>query len=126
MKIAITPITRGKFEGKDFDCKRWNMTVKEITKFSNPRLHFLHPAGGIYIQGVRMEGNASDARLRSNDIILKIGKKDIKTLKDVKQVYESLVKDKTLTEKKVLIKIKRGAFTDWKMLNWTKDYLKED
>ena len=126
LPIAVTPVTRGKFEGEDFDCKRWNMTVKEITKFTNPRLHFLQPSGGVFIQGVRSEGNASDARLRVNDILLKIGKHEISTLDDVKKAYESLVEDKTLTEKKVLIKIKRDGFPYWKVLDWSKDYLKED
>jgi len=124
--IPFQPITRGKFEGEDFDCKRWNLTVKEITKFSNPSLHFLHPAGGVFIQGVRYPGNASDAQLQVNDIILTIGKAPIKTNADVKKAYEALIGDKTLTEKKVLIKIKRNGFIDWKILNWQKDYLQED
>jgi len=125
-EIAIQPITRGKFEGEDFDCKRWNVTVKEITKFSNPALHFLQPGGGVFIQGVRHPGNASDAELQYNDIILKIGKWDIRTNADVKKAYETLINDKSLTEKKVLITIKRSGFLDWKILNWQKDYLQED
>ena len=124
--IPFQPITRGKFEGEDFDCKRWNLTVKEITKFSNPSLHFLHPAGGVFIQGVRYPGNASDAELLVNDIILTIGKAEIKTNADVQKAYEALIGDKTLTEKKVLFKIKRNGFIDWKILNWQKDYLQED
>ena len=126
IELTITPIIRGKFEGEDFDCKRWNMTLKEITKFSNPSLHFLHPAGGVFIQGVRHPGNASDAGLSYNDIILKIGKWPIKNLQDVKKAYEALINDKTLTEKKVLVTIKRGGFLNWKTLTWHKDYLKED
>jgi serine protease Do len=126
LMLPFDPITRGKFEGEDFDCKRWNLTVKEITKFSNPSLHFLHPAGGVFIQGVRYPGNASDAELQVNDIILTIGKATIKTNADVKKAYEALIGDKALAEKKVLFKIKRNGFIDWKILNWQKDYLQED
>ncbi|HUS48418.1 MAG TPA: trypsin-like peptidase domain-containing protein [Phycisphaerae bacterium] len=126
VELLVTPVDRGKFEGEDFDCRRWNMTVKEITKFSNPYLHFLHPAGGVYIQGVRHPGNASDAGLSYNDIILKIGASDVRTIADVKKAYEKLVDDKTLTEKKVLLTIKRGGYIEWKTLNWQRDYLKED
>jgi serine protease Do len=126
LTFAVAPVIKGKFEGEDFDCRRWNLTVKEITKFSNPGLHYLHPAGGVYIQGVRYPGNAQDAGLRANDIILKIGDKQIKTLKDVEEIYEKLVADKNRPEKKVLITIKRGVYLDWETLDWTKDYLQED
>jgi hypothetical protein len=126
LTVQATPISRGKFEGEDFDCKRWNMTVKEITKFSNPRLHFLQPGGGVFVQGIRPSGNAADAELDINDIILKIGPTEIKTIADAKKAYETLINDKSLVEKKVLLTIKRGAFTEWKTLDWTRDYLKED
>ena len=124
-EIKITPVLKGKFEGEDFELRRWNFTVKEITKFSNPGLYFQQKQG-VFIQGVRYSGNASDAGLRVNDIILKIGDVPIKTIEDVKKAYEKYVNDATLPEKKVLINIKRGGNQDWKTLNWTKDYLEED
>ncbi len=124
--VEISPTVRGEFEGDDFDCKRWNMTVKEITKFSNPRLYFLHGGGGVYIQGVRGPGNAADAGLKVNDVLVKIGEYEIKEIGDVEKAYEKLIKKKKDTEKKVLITIKRGRFIQWKTLDWTKDYLKED
>ncbi len=124
--FTVTPVLKGKFEGQDFDCRDWNMTVKEITKFSNPELFFLHPAGGVFVQGVRYPGNANDAGLRRDDIILKIGENPVKTLKDVSEVYDSLTGDASRPEKKVLITVKRGAYREWKTLDWTKDYLEED
>jgi len=126
LTVTLKPITRGKFEGEDFDCRQWNMTVKEITKFSNPRLYFIHPDGGVFIQGVRGQGNASDSGLRYNDVVLKIGKRDIKTIEDVKKAYDSLTADAKGVDKKVLITIKRDGFLDWKPLSWEKDYLQED
>ena len=126
LRKAVTPITRGRFEGEDFDCRRWNMTVKEITKFSNPRLHFLQPGGGVFVQGVRSAGNAADAGLGVNDILLKIGERPIKTIDDVKAAYKALVEDEKRVDKKVLITIKRDGFLDWKPLSWEKDYLQED
>jgi len=126
LTIPVRPVTRGKFEGGDFDCRRWNMTLKEITKFSNPNLYFLQPAGGVFVQGVRARGNAADAGLRTNDILLKIGKRDIKTIADVRAVYKALVGDAKRVDKKVLITIKRNGFLDWKPLAWEKDYLRED
>ena len=122
LTLKVTPVLKGKFEGEDFDCRRWNMTVKEITKFSNPQLFFMHPEGGVFIQGVRMPGNANDARLRGNDILLKIGEQDVKTIEDVKKAYKALVEDSKLVEKKSLVVVKRGGFPVWVTLNWTKDY----
>ncbi len=123
--VRIIPVLKGKFEGADFELRRWNFTVKEITKFSNPTLHFQH-GEGVFIQGVRYPGCANDARLRSNDIILHIGDVPVKTIADVKKAYERYVNDSKLVEKKVLIRIKRGGFQEPKLLNWTKDYLEEN
>ncbi|MBI5724909.1 MAG: trypsin-like peptidase domain-containing protein [Planctomycetes bacterium] len=124
--LEVSPVARGKFEGEDLDCKKWNMTVKEITKFSNPGLFFLNPAGGVFIQGVRYPGNAADAQLSHNDIILKIGAAPIKTIDDVKKAYEAAIGDRANVEKKILVTIKRGGFLNWIILNWQKDYLQED
>ena len=124
--FTVTPKLKGKFEGEDLDCRRWNMTVKEITKFTNPGLHYMHPDGGVYVQGVRYPGNAQDAGLQTNDVIQKIGDTPVRKLADVKKAYEALIADKKRAEKKVLISIKRGGFIEWKMLNWQKDYLQED
>ena len=126
LAFSVTPKLKGKFEGEDFDCRRWNMTVKEITKFTNPGLYYMHPDGGVYVQGVRYPGNAQDAGLQTNDVIQKIGDTPIKKLADVKKAYDELIKDEKRAEKKVLITIKRGGFIEWKMLNWQKDYLQED
>jgi serine protease Do len=126
LTASLTPVTRGKFEGEDFDCRHWNMTVKEITKFSNPRLYFIQPTGGVFVQGVRGPGNAADAGLRPNDVVLKIGKWEIKTIQDVKQAYAALVGDAKRVDKKVLVTIKRDGFLDFKPLNWERDYLQED
>jgi serine protease Do len=126
LTVAMRPVKRGQFEGESYDCKRWNMTVKELTKFSNPRLHFLQPSGGVFIQGVRARGNAADADLQPGDVVLKIGTAEIKTLADVEKAYKSLVDDPKRVEKKVLVTIKRDGFLDWKPLGWEKDYLKEE
>ncbi len=125
-ELTLVPVARGKFEGEDLDCRRWNMTLKEITKYSNPELYFLQPGGGVFIQGVREEGNAADAGLAPGDIILKIGPYPVKTVADAQKAYEALIGDKARTDKRVLVTIKRGAFQHWKTLSWHKDYLQED
>jgi serine protease Do len=123
---SLTPVTRGKFEGEDFDCRQWNMTVKEITKFSNPQLYFIQPTGGVFVQGVRDPGNAADAGLRPNDVVIKIDKWEIKTIEDVKKAYAALAGDVKRVDKKALVTIKRDGFLDFKPLSWERDYLQED
>ena len=126
LTVNMKTVTRGKFEGEDFDCRQWNMTVKEITKFSNPRLYFMQPGGGVFVQGVRGPGNAADAGLRPNDIVLQIGKFDIKTIEDVKKAYTALVGDTKRVDKKVLVRVKRDGFLNLMPLSWERDYLQED
>ncbi len=79
----------------------------------------------MFIQGVRYPGNASSAGLQQNDIILSIDNKPIASLADVKQVYESVVGD-AAREKKVMIQTLRGGTPKWMVLEYSKDYDKED
>jgi len=124
MGFFLTPSLKDKFEGEDFDCKRWNFTVKEISKFSTPDLYFLRQKG-VYIQGIRYPGNALNAGLQRKDILISIDDKSINTLKDVKEVYESIVKDET-REKKVVIKVLRQNYPRMFVLDYRFDYSEED
>ena len=82
-RVSVTPEEKGALEGEDLDCRRWNMTVKEINKYRTPRLYFLRQKG-VYIQGVRRPGNASSSGLSRRDIILKIDNKPVETIENVR------------------------------------------
>jgi S1-C subfamily serine protease len=122
--LPVVPRIKGKIEGEDFECKRWNMTVKEINKFMNPSLYFLRKKG-VFIQGVKYPGNAEDSDLRRNDVILAVDGEKIATLQDVQKVYEKTMAD-TEREKKVLIEVLRGGYRDWVVLDYRKDYEEEE
>ena len=122
--LPVVPRIKGKIEGEDFECKRWNMTVKEINKFKNPSLYFLQKKG-VFIQGVKYPGNAVAAGLTRNDIILAIDGEKITTLEDVRRVYDKIMAD-TEREKKVLIEVLRGGYRDWVVLDYRKDYQEEE
>ena len=62
VQIKITPEQKGLSEGEDFDCRRWNMTVKEINKYRTPQLYYLREKG-VFIQGVSYPGNAATSGL---------------------------------------------------------------
>ncbi len=126
-KLSLT--LKGKFEGEDFDCRRWNMTVKEISKFANPDLYFYHQKG-LFVRAVRYPGNAAKARIRRNDIILKIGDtlgqmNQIDTLADIETIYEKIIADQD-REKKVLIEVLRKGLPQLIVLDYRKDYDEED
>jgi serine protease Do len=123
-EFSLTPGLKDKFEGADFDCKRWNFTVKEISKFSTPDLYFLRQKG-VYIQGIRYPGNALSAGLQRKDILLSIDDKPIQTLKDVKDIYESVIKDET-REKKAVIKLLRQNYPRIFVLDYRFDYSEEE
>ena len=122
--VALTPVLKGEVEGKDFDCRRWNMTVKGITKHATPSLHF-YRTKGVFIHAVRHPGNAAEAGLSSNDILLKIGDQEIRMIGDVRKVYTALLADKE-REKKILITVLRDGLRKLQVLDYRKDYDKED
>lgn len=120
LTITMTPHQKGEVEGEDFDCRRWNMTVKAINKFSTPALHFFQ-AKGVYVLGVKYPGNAVNSQLHRSDILLKIAGKSITTLADLKKVYKEIIADKKRKER-VNILIKRGGVKRYVVLDYTTKY----
>lgn len=121
--LTLVPEEKGKLEGDDFDCHRWGMTVKEINKYRNPRLYYMH-GEGVYIRGVKYPGNAADSELNSRDIIVKLDNRPVKTIDDVKKIYEEIIADEK-REKKAMFEIKRGGLRKWVVLDYRKDYEEE-
>lgn len=128
-RTTLSPFLKEKFEGGDLDCRRWNMTVKEISKFINPDLHFHRPKG-LFVQAVRYPGNAAKAGIRRDDIILRLGDnlanmQQMDTLAAMEKAYQQFISDEN-REKKVLIEILRDGLPQLKVLDYRKDYDEED
>jgi serine protease Do len=123
IQATVTPEEKGALEGEDLECRRWNMTVKEINKYRTPRLYFQRQKG-VYIQGVKYPGNAASSGLGRRDIILKIDNKTVETIEDVRQIYESMVQDEQ-REKKAMFEILRGGLRKWIVLDYRRDYEEE-
>jgi len=124
VSLELKPVLKGSIDGADFACKRWNMTVKEFNEFSDPDLYF-YEKGGVFVNGVRMPGNAQKAGLRRRDIILKIDGRDVKSVEDVKRTYEELLAD-SKRQPRVLLEIRRGQFKQPLVLDYKEDYSKGD
>jgi serine protease Do len=124
VSVEVKPVLAGTIDGADFACKRWNLTVKGFNEFSEPDLYF-YEKGGVFVNGVRVPGNAQKAGLRRRDIILKIDGREVKSVDDVRRVYEELLGD-TKRPSRVLLEIRRGQFRQPIVLDYREDYSKGD
>ncbi len=123
LTIEITPRKKGKVEGEELDCPRWDFTVKAINQFDNPRLYF-HRKEGVFVFGIKYPGNAAASNLSTEDIILKIDGKEIKTLEDVKEAHKMAIEN--IDQKhRVVITVLRGGFMRQVVLDFSRDYEKE-
>jgi serine protease Do len=123
IELQLTCRNKGAVEGKEFDCPRWDLTLKEINQFENPQLHF-HRKKGIFIFGVEGTGNAMAAGLHEHDIVVKIDDKNIETLDEAQAVYEEAVK-KVETQPRILMTILRNGMRRQIVLDFSRDYQRD-
>ena len=121
--LTVTPREKGKVEGDELGCPRWDMSVKSINQFDNPNLYF-HRKKGAYVFAVKYPGNASSAGLLEKDIIVKIGKDEITTLDDLKKVHKAAL-DNIKKNHKVLVVVLRGGLMRQVLLDFSRDYERE-
>jgi serine protease Do len=119
LPVTIVAAGKGKQEGEDFECKKWDLTVKEITKFSDPYLYFQKPRG-VFIQGVKYQGNARMAGFMNFDVILSIGEKPIDSLQQVREAYEAALKMEK-GKRKLVFRVLRGNYRKVLVLDFEKD-----
>jgi len=123
VKIEIIPTEKGKVEGEELDCPRWDLTVKAINRFDNPDLHF-HRAEGVFIYGIKHPGNAANAGLKAQDIILKIDGKKVTTLDDLEAIHKDTLEN--IEQKpKIIISVLRSGLLRQQVLDISRNYEKE-
>jgi len=121
--LEVTPREKGKVEGEELDCPRWDMTLKTINQFENPDLYF-HRQKGVFVFGIKYPGNASNAGLQSQDILLKIEGKDVTTLDEVKAIHEEAIRN-VGTKHRVLLTVLRNGLMRQVVLDFSREYEKE-
>lgn len=123
LKVDLTPRKKGKVEGEELDCPRWDFTVKAINQFDNPRLYF-HRKEGVFVFGIKYPGNASYSGLEREDILLEIDAKPVKTLEDVKAAHKAAIEN---VEKKhrIVLTVLRDGLMRQVVLDFSRDYEKE-
>lgn len=122
MTIEFEPRHKGKVEGEELDCKRWDFTVKAINQFDNEDLYFYRKEG-VFVYGVKWPGNAGEAGLQEKDILLKIDGKEVTTLDDVKAVHEETIAN-IKSKHKIVISVLRGGSMRQIVLDFARDHEK--
>ena len=123
LTIAVAPREKGAVEGQEYALERFDFSVKEINQFDNPAL-FFHRQKGVFVFAVKYPGNASDAGLRTHDIILKLDGEAVETLDDIKQIHKRLVANVDERHRALLV-VLRGGLMRQLVLDFARDYSKE-
>ena len=123
LEITLEPREKGKVEGEELDCPRWDLTVKQINQFDNPDLFFYRDKG-VFIYGVKEPGNARVADLRPHDIIVKIEGKDVTTLEEVKAIHKASLEG-LATKHRIALSVLRNGLLRQIVLDISRDFSKE-
>lgn len=121
--VEMTPREKGQVEGEQLACPRWDLTLKAINQFDNPDLYFSRKEG-VFVYGVKFPGNAAQSGLNSQDILLKIDGKEVKTLDDVKAIHKAAVANVAVKHRAVFSLLRNGELRQV-VLDFSRDYEKE-
>ena len=122
MTVELEPREKGKVEGAELDCPRWDFTVREINQFDNPDLHFYRNQG-VFVYGVKNPGNAESC-LRPGDILMKIDGQDVTTLDDVRRLHKAALDD-IKTRHRIVVSVLRNGLARQVVLDFLRDFQKE-
>ena len=123
LTIEIEPREKGKVEGSELDCPRWDLTVREINQFDTPDLYFYRPKG-VFVYGVKGPGNAELAGLRPLDIVVKIDGREVTTLDDVRAIHKEAING-LKTKHRAIFSVLRNGLLRQVVLDFSRDFSKE-
>ena len=123
LTATLIPRKKGEVEGEELDCPRWDLTAKAINQFDNADIFFYRPEG-VFVFGVKYPGNAQNAGIESNDIILSVDGKEVKTLADVEAIHKETIGSIERRHRVVLMLLRNGL-TRQVVLDFARDYDKE-
>jgi serine protease Do len=123
LAVSLTPREKGKVEGEEQDCPRWDMTLKTINQFDNEDLYYYREKG-VFIFGVKHPGNGSNGGFQRNDIIVKVDGKEVTTLAEIKAMHAETLKN-IKAKPRIVFSILRNGLTKQMVLDIERDYEKE-
>jgi hypothetical protein len=119
----LVPREKGKVEGEEFACKRWDCTVKTINQFDNPDLYFQRKTG-VFVFGVKYPGNAATAGLAGQDIVLKVDGTPVNSLAELEAVHSQTLKNAE-DKPRIVITVLRNGLMRQVVMDISRDYSKE-
>ena len=123
MAVRLVPREKGRVEGEELDCPRWDFTVKSINQFDTPELYF-YRRQGVFVFGIKSPGNAVQSGLGQRDILLKVEGREVKTLADVSEIHRQTVARVKHRPRLVLTVLRNGLLRQV-VLDIQRDYEKE-
>jgi len=123
LTVELEPREKGKVEGAELDCPRWDLTVREINQFDTPDLYF-YRAKGVFVYGVKGPGNAGLAGLRPLDIIVRIDDREVATLDDVRAIHKAAI-ESLKTKHRAIFSVFRNGLVRQVVLDFSRDFSKE-
>jgi serine protease Do len=118
--LSMTPETDDAGDDDGLECDRWDATFQRISKEDTPALAF-HRARGVFVLGVSEPGNADDAGLSTEDIVLKVDGKEVKDLPSLKALYEAILADGR-ARRRVLFEVLRDGLPRYLVIDYEKEY----
>jgi S1-C subfamily serine protease len=123
MTVELEPREKGKVEGDQLDCPRWDFTAREINQFDNPEL-FFYRKKGVFVYGVKEPGNAALAGLHPQDAIVKVDGKEVTSLDEVKALHKASLEN-VGTRHKMVLSVLRNGLARQVVLDYLRDFEKE-
>ena len=77
-----------KFDGNEFECEEWGLSVKELTPRIIKNLK-LDDSEGVLISGVRSGSTADDAKIYRGEVLRLIDDTKVKNMEQFKNIYSS-------------------------------------
>lgn len=123
MVVTLQPAEKGRVQGEELDCPRWDMTIKAVNRFETPDLYFYRKEG-VFIYGTKSPGNAENSSLQEQDVILKIDGQEVTTLEEVRKIHAASLA--SIREKpRLVFSVLRKGLLRMCVLDISRDYEKE-
>ncbi len=99
--VSMRTSLRGKFDGNEFECANWGLSVKEITPRIVKNLR-LENSEGVLVSGVRIGSPAHDAEVYRGYVIKYIDDTPVKNMDQFQTLYERM---KDIPEKGIMLRM---------------------
>ena len=120
LTLSMVPREKGQVEGDEQEFPRWDFSAKVINQFDTPNLYFYREKG-VFVFAIKYPGNAQSSELQVNDIIVKVGNRDIETMEDLQAAHKEALEGIDKNHRAMLTVLRKGQ-TRMISLDFSRDY----